>query len=161
MVPGLTSGTLNAVRSIARLTGGVLAALAALHVAWGLGLSFPFRNRRELADAVVGSSAVPPAPACFAVAGALTTGALLTVDGIPVAPYLRRPALLGMAAILGLRGGLGLTGKTTLISPDSHSEKFVRWDKQIYGPLCLGLAVGSLVARTKSPGRGSGVRVGE
>ena len=93
-------------RITARLTGGVLAALAVLHLAWGLGSAFPFRSRRELADAVVGSSRVPPPTACFAVAGALATGTALVVKVIPLPPPVRRESLFGMAAVFGVRFGL-------------------------------------------------------
>jgi hypothetical protein len=93
-------------RITARLTGGVLAALAVLHLGWGLGSAFPFRSRRELADAVVGSSRVPPPTACFAVAGALATGTALVVKVIPLPPPVRRESLFGMAAVFGVRFGL-------------------------------------------------------
>jgi len=137
-----------------RLTTAVLAALAALHVAWGLGSAFPFRNRDDLADAVVGSSIVPPAGSCYAVAGALAIGAGLVAQAGPLPPRLRRTLLLGMAGVLGLRGALGLAGATELISPGSNSERFLRLDRRLYAPLCLGLAVGSLAARGRSDGRG-------
>jgi len=41
-------------RSSGRLTAITLFAIAGLHVAWGLGSSFPFQNREELADSVWG-----------------------------------------------------------------------------------------------------------
>jgi hypothetical protein len=133
-------------RFTARLTGVVLAALAVLHLAWGLGSAFPFRTRGELADAVVGSSLVPPPMACFAVAGALATGTALVANVIPIPPPIRRLSLLGMAAVFGFRATLGLTGKTALVSPGSDSERFIRLDRRIYAPTCLGLSVGSVVS---------------
>jgi len=145
-VPAIGGSTLVLVRLTARLTSGVLALLALLHVGWGCGSSVPFRSRRDLADAVVGSTAVPPPVACFAVAGALTTGAVLVVDEALLPPPLRRTALVGMAGILGVRGVLGLAGRTALIAVGSDSDRFVRLDRRIYGPLCLGLSMGSLMA---------------
>jgi hypothetical protein len=133
-------------RRTARLTGGVLAALAALHVAWGLGSAFPFRSRRELADAVIGSSSVPTPAACFAVAGALATGAGLFANVIPLPPPIRQSSLLAMAAVFGARSALGFSGKTAFVSPGSDSVKFVRLDRQIYAPLCLGLSIGTIVS---------------
>ena len=137
---------MSEMRITARLTGGVLAALAVLHLAWGLGSAFPFRTRRELADAVVGSSLVPPPMACFAVAAALATGTVLVNNVITIPPPIRRFSLLGMAAVFGFRSALGFSGKTALVSPGSDSEKFVRLDRRIYVPTCLGLSVGSLVS---------------
>ncbi len=131
-------------RLTARLTASVLAALSALHLAWGFGSSFPFRSRAELADAVVGTSAVPPASACLAVAGALAAGAALIANLVPIAPTLRRSAIRGVASVLGLRGALGLMGKTEVLAPGSNSERFVRLDRRIYAPLCLVLSVGCL-----------------
>ena len=133
-------------RSTARLTGGVLAALTVLHVAWGSGSAFPFRSRRELADAVVGSAFVPPPTACFAVAGALATGTALVVDVIPLPAPVRRASLLALAAVFGLRSALGFSGKTALVSPGSDSELFVRLDRRIYAPICLGLSIGSVAS---------------
>ena len=131
-------------RLTAPLTASVLAALSGFHLAWGLGSSFPFRSRAELADAVVGTSAVPPPSACFAVAGALAAGAALVANVVPIAPTLRRSALRGVASVLGLRGALGLMGKTEMLAPGGSSERFVRLDRRIYAPLCLGLSVGCL-----------------
>jgi len=130
----------------ARLTGGVLAALAVLHLAWGLGSAFPFRSRRELADAVVGSSRVPPPTACFAVAGALATGAALVTNAIPSGAPVRRASLFGMAAVFGARSALGFSGKTALVSPDGDSERFIHLDRRIYAPICLGLSLGSMLS---------------
>jgi hypothetical protein len=129
-----------------RLTAAALVALAGLHVAWGRGSSVPFADREQLADAVIGRRNVPEPAACYAVASALGIGAGLVV-GLPVIPaQLRRIGLVGMAAVLGLRGTLGLIGRTDLVSPGSASARFRRLDRRIYSPLCLSLAVGALAA---------------
>lgn len=141
------ASTLRLVALVQRLTSAVLAALVALHVAWGLGSSFPFRDRDDLADAVVGSSTVPPPESCYAVAAALAIGAALVADVGRVPPRLRRTLLLGMAGVLGSRGALGLAGATEMISPGSNSERFLQLDRRLYSPLCLGLSLGALAAR--------------
>jgi hypothetical protein len=133
-------------RVVAGITAGVLSVLSALHLAWGLGSSIPFRSRDELADAVVGSNAVPPPIACFAVAGALAAGAALAARVGPVAPGARRPALLVMAGVCGFRGALGLLGKTDVVSKGSNSERFRRLDRRVYAPLCLTLCLGAWAA---------------
>ncbi len=106
----------------------------------------PFRSRDELADAVVGTSLVPPPPACFAVAGALATGAVLAAPVVPIPPGVRRPALRVMAGVFGLRGALGLMGRTDLVSRGSNSERFLRLDRRLYAPLCLALSLGAWAA---------------
>ena len=136
----------SGVRPTARLSAYALAALSALHVAWAFGSSFPFRSRAELADAVVGTSTVPPSSACVTVAGALAVSAALVADMVPIAPILRRTAIGGVASVLGLRGVLGLIGRTDVLVPGSNSERFVRLDRRIYSPLCLGLSVGCLAS---------------
>ena len=144
--PGAGAVPSSAVRTLARMTTGLLALASALHLAWGLGASFPFRSRKELADAVVGAAAVPPPAACFGVAGALAACAALVADVAPVSPGLRRSGLGVMAAVFGLRGGLGLLGETGLVSPGSNSERFRRLDRRLYAPLCLALSAGSLAS---------------
>jgi len=146
-IAALTGTTLNEMRIAARLTGSVLAGLAVLHLAWGLGSTFPFRSRRELADAVIGSSRVPPPAACFAVAGILATGAALVAGVFPLPPPVRHSSLLGMAGAFGVRSVLGFSGKTALVSPGSDSVRFLRLDRQIYAPICLGLSIGTIVTR--------------
>jgi hypothetical protein len=132
------------VRLTARLTASVLAALSALHLAWAFGSSFPFRSRAEFADAVVGTSEVPPPSACLAVAGALAAAAAMVAEVVPVAPNVRRTAIRGVACVLGFRGALGLIGKTEVLALGSNSERFVRLDRRIYAPLCVGLSIGCL-----------------
>jgi hypothetical protein len=132
------------------LTSCLLTALAVLHAAWGLGSAFPFRSRRELADAVVGSGVVPAPIACFAVAGALATGTALVADVMPLPVTLRRASLVGMAAIFVVRSALGFSGKTALVSPGSDSQRFVRLDRRIYAPICLGLSIGTIISMDRT-----------
>jgi len=134
------------VRLTARLTGGILALASVAHVAWGCGSSVPFRTRGDLADAVVGSPDAPPPGACFAVAVALASGAALVADAVPLPRSLRRTALLCMAGVLGIRGALGVTGRTALLAVGGASDRLVRLDRRLYGPLCLGLSLGTVAA---------------
>jgi hypothetical protein len=134
----------------ARVTAVTLLGLAALHVAWGAGSSVPFDNRDDLADAVVGTTAVPPPAACYTVAGALMAAGALVL-GLPAGrPALRRAGLLGVTTVLGSRGLLGLAGRTDLASPGSTSLRFRRLDRRLYSPLCLALAGGAWSAARAS-----------
>ncbi|WP_424643474.1 DUF3995 domain-containing protein [Embleya sp. AB8] len=129
-----------------RVSVGSLVALAGVHVAWGLGSSWPLPDRESLADTVVGQPAVPGAAACFAVAGALGTAALF-VSGRPRRrPAVARLGALGVAGVLGVRGAVGLAGRTELLSPGSSSTRFRRLDRLVYSPLCLTLAAGSALS---------------
>ena len=128
------------------LASAGLAGLAGLHVAWGLGSSVPFDDRAALADAVIGRSEVPPPAACHAVAAALLAASGLAAD-LPLGPAgLRRVGRAGVVAVLAVRGGLGLLGRTDLVSPGSVSPGFRRLDRRVYGPLCAALALGVATA---------------
>jgi hypothetical protein len=124
------------------LTACSLFAIAALHVAWGLGSSFPFESREELADSVVGTDEVPSLQACIAVASLLALSAALVADLVPLPNRLRTFALRIVSAVLATRGVAGAIGRTSTLSPGSESPAFVRWDKRFYSPLCLSLAAG-------------------
>lgn len=124
-------------------TSSALAGVAAMHVAWGLGSTWPFPNATKLADTVVGSAVVPPPLACFAVAGALGVAAAL-VGGVPAgSPVVRRFGQAGVASVLAARAGLGFAGRTDRAVPGSASPQFRRWDRRLYSPLCLALAAGA------------------
>jgi len=131
-------------RVLAVVTSATLAGIAAVHVAWGLGSSVPFASRAQLADAVVGSQAVPSPNACYAVAAALFAASALVSD-VPVGPRrLRRLGRVVVGGTLGVRGFAGLCGRTDVLSPGSTSPRFRRLDRQIYSPLCVALAWGAI-----------------
>jgi hypothetical protein len=112
----------------------------------------PFGARDDLADAVIGGRDVPSPVACLAVGVALLGGAALVSDRPHLADLPRRVGLLGMAAVLSVRGGLGIAGRTDLLSPGSTSARFRRLDRRVYAPLCLGLAAGALRASVRDGG---------
>jgi hypothetical protein len=129
-----------------RLAAVALAGLGVLHAAWGLGASWPLRDRAALADAVIGRADVPPPAACWAVAAALGTAATVVAGRPRRLPRLRRVATAGVTVTLAGRGLLGLAGKTDVVSPGSSSPRFRELDRRIYSPLCLALALLALPA---------------
>jgi uncharacterized protein DUF3995 len=124
------------------LTATSLVAIAGLHAAWALGSSFPFRDRKGLADAVVGREEVPSPSACMAVAALLVLAATLVAGALPIPKRLRTIALRFVTAVLTTRGVAGALGRTSTLSPGSDSSAFVRLDQRLYSPLCLWLAAG-------------------
>jgi hypothetical protein len=133
-------------------TGSALAAVGALHVAWGRGATWPFADHRALADEVVGRPAAPSPGACYAVAGLLGTAAVLVAGPEVGAPQLREVGRLGVAGVLGTRAALGFAGKTHLVSPGSSSPAFRRNDRRWFSPLCAVLALGAArSARRRRP----------
>ena len=125
----------------ATLAAAGLAGLAGLHVAWAAGSSWPLPDKAALSDAVIGRDTFPSAAACLVVAGALTAGSAF-VAGWPAShERLQRTGAAGVVGALAVRGGLGLAGRTRLISPTSSSARFRGLDRRVYAPLCLALAV--------------------
>ena len=129
-------------------TATVLAGIGVLHVAWGLGSSFPFRDRAALADTVVGNDAVPGRRASLAVAGLLGLAAGLVADVLPVPPTLRRVGVVGVATVLASRAAFGFAGRTERLVAGSNSTRFVTADRRVFSPLCAALAAGALVSAT-------------
>ena len=110
--------------------------LAAVHANWARGSSWPAADRQRLAERVVGQERMPSAGACLAVTAALTAGGGLVAGWPASRPRLRRIGAAGVAATLAARGMAGLCG---LMPPTS--EAFLWWDRRLYSPLCLLLAI--------------------
>ncbi len=124
-------------------TAAALVGIGVLHVMWGRGSTFPFADREQLNDTVVGREVTPSPAACYAVAGLLVSAGAL-VAGVPSkSSRLRRLGVGTVAAVLGTRAALGFAGRTDLVSPGSVSETFRETDKRYLAPLCLALALGA------------------
>ncbi|MFE9662575.1 DUF3995 domain-containing protein [Streptomyces sp. NPDC005955] len=137
---------MNVERVASRTSASALTVLAGLHVAWGLGSTWPLPDRETFSDLVVGGAGFPPPAACFAVAGALGTAAALVAGRPRTHPALSRLGTAGTAAVLGARAAAGLAGRTDLLSPGSSSPRFRRLDRIAYAPLCLALAASTALA---------------
>jgi Protein of unknown function (DUF3995) len=130
-------------KTLSALTAIALGGVAALHAIWATGSTFPFANREQLNDAVIGRQTTPSATACLGVAGSLVAASAL-VGGLPRRDSrLRRTGVYAVAATLGTRAVLGFAGRTDKVSPGSTSEHFRDNDRRIYSPLCLALACGA------------------
>lgn len=130
-----------------------LLGVGALHAAWAAGSSWPARDRRTLAEAVVGSPAMPPAAACAVVAiGTGAAGALVAGVGAQrrLAIAARRAA--GLALIgRGLAGGIAAGRMLRLPSPNA---RFRHLDARYYRPLCCALGLATLLSsRQRSANR--------
>jgi|CXWL01.1.fsa_nt_gi quinol-cytochrome oxidoreductase complex cytochrome b subunit len=130
---------------LARTVGAVLGGLALLHAYWGLvGIS-----GRSLALPEVDGRPVlqPTRLACFAVAAALATAAMLVLasGGVVPPPF---PAVvtrigtvgLGLAFLLRAIGDFRLVGFFKRV----RGSRFATWDSRLFSPLCLALGVASL-----------------
>jgi hypothetical protein len=133
-------------RFASRVTAATLAGIAALHLGWACGSSFPFSTRTALADSVVGAQEVPTPQACAGVAASLLAAAALIGGKPSLPPRLRKVGIVGVTAALGGRAALGFLGRTDPVSPGSTSERFRVLDRRLFSPLCAALAVGSAAA---------------
>jgi hypothetical protein len=129
-------------RNAERAGAVTLLGIAALHVLWAAGASWPAEDREALADAMAGrvGGSVPSPAACLAVAALLASASALVAGRPRKLPRLRRAGTIGVSLVLGVRGACGMAGRTDLVSPGSTSPRFRRLDRRAYSPLCLALA---------------------
>jgi hypothetical protein len=139
--------------SVAVATSVGLGSISAIHVLWGRGSTFPFRERRELNDQVVGQQVTPSPASCYAVAGMLAVAAVSVERAARGSSPIARLATIGCSVVLGARAVLGFTGRTHLAVPGSTSAAFRRNDRRIFAPLCAALASGAACAAVGMRGR--------
>lgn len=131
-------------------TAATFIALAALHLAWGHGWTWPSRTRTAQARLIGGADTFPGLVACYVVSALLVgaaglIAASLTGMSIPGAAWLVPTGIWTAAVILAGRGILGLLMHKT---PQARSAppEFLRWNARLYSPLCLVLAAGTAAA---------------
>jgi hypothetical protein len=139
--------------AVAVATAVGLGSISAIHVLWGRGSTFPFRDRQELNDQVVGQQVTPSPAPCYAVAGMLAVAAVSVERAGRGSSRLARLATMGCSVVLGARAVLGFTGRTNLAVPGSTSVDFRRNDRRIFAPLCGALASGAAYAAMGVRGR--------
>jgi Protein of unknown function (DUF3995) len=129
---------------VAAFEAGLLAAIAALHVAWGLGLRWPGSDETTLVGLVVGyrRDHMPSAQQCFVAALAIfAAAAVVALLGglvrLPIAPGLVTLSGLGATAVFL---GRGVAGYLPAWRTHFPREPFATLDRRIYSPLCLCIA---------------------
>jgi hypothetical protein len=129
------------------ISAGALLGIAALHAGWARGAAFPFEDRAALAGHGTGRADPPGPAACSAVAVLLTASAALVAGWPRGALVVQRAGATTVTVVLGLRGCLGLLGRTGLVAPGSVSPEFRARDRRLYSPLCLAIAAGAAPRR--------------
>jgi hypothetical protein len=122
-----------------------LAAIAALHVAWGFGMTFPAASRDDLFHLVVGATRqteMPTLPQCLAAATAIF---LSGATALLVADLVKLPVPSWMVTALGalvtlVFAGRGAAPYTSTWRRRFSKQPFATMDQSWYGPLCLLLA---------------------
>ena len=123
---------------------GALAALAAVHVYWGLGGAWPGDARHDKVEILVGlpkGSPFPSVSQCLLVAFLLGSSAALVLAqryGRDVSPALLRLGAWAVALVLGARGAGGLL--EARLRPATRALPYHRMNLLVYSPLSLALA---------------------
>jgi hypothetical protein len=121
-----------------------LMAISVAHLAWSLGLSWPLKNRKLLAQTVVGFTGVEKMPNplfTFVVAIATFYAAFIALAmADPEGGGTNLNLVGGVIALIFLaRGIIGYTAKWQAMT----SEPIFRLnDKRVYSPLCLFIGLG-------------------
>lgn len=131
---------------VARLVSWIgLTAVGVVHAVWAAGSPWPLKDRRELAEAVVGSNELPDSKATAVVAatalvGGVVAGGAFGEGALPVA--LRR----GAGVALLTRAAIGGETALALLGLPKAGKRFVELDNRLYRPFCAMLGVALLVA---------------
>jgi len=124
----------------------ILISLAAIHVVWALGSSWPAEDEESLAQMVLGSSRrMPPRIASWVVAMAMTGFFIIVMMNAgwlptPFAAYILQIPLAGVMAIFLGRGLWGFFLDRRL-RPSTIGTPFERLNLIYYSPLCMVLAI--------------------
>jgi hypothetical protein len=126
-----------------------LAGASALHGLWATGSAWPTSSSEELADLVVGRRPMPSPAACATVAAALAIAAGATAIATRgrtgrLTDHSRTIAAAVSASLLvrGV-GGIG----ADLAGVGDTTPAFRRWNRRLYNPLCVTLAILVAVGR--------------
>jgi TRAP-type C4-dicarboxylate transport system permease large subunit len=135
---------------LALVLAAVLAAIASLHAAWGLGYHWPSESEQALVRAAVGTSGatrMPPPAACFVVAALLAGVSVwpLFAVGLLNEAWPRWLTLLAGAAIAMVFIARGVAGYLPAWRRLHSAEPFATLDRRYYAPLCLVLGSGFLI----------------
>lgn len=134
---------------LTRATVVCLGSISALHVLWGRGSTFPFRDRQVLNDQVIGRQASPSPTACNGVACLLAAAAVVVVRAERSTSITSRLAAETCGLVFAVRAILGFAGRTDLAVPGSTSASFRRNDRRVFAPICALLAAGATTAAWK------------
>jgi Protein of unknown function (DUF3995) len=146
---GRRRGDVSTAAEIGATVGSVaLGSLAALHLGWAAGVTWPAANERALAEVVTGKRQMPGPGSCLTVTAALSAASGI-VAGIGGRHPVAQAARAGLALGFFLRGATGITATTGRLVPWTPEPRFIHLDRHYYGPLCVGI---SLAVTTSIPG---------
>lgn len=137
---------LIAANLIAAALGIVLIAIALAHLLWSIGIMWPIRDRKLLAQTVIGTPGIERVPFHMSF-GVFVLTAVACVIAFAVADPTSGGLVLSLLALVAgivflARGAVGYTGWWRTRTP---TEPFRSLDRKTYSPLCLALGIGFLL----------------
>lgn len=128
----------------------VLSVTAGLHVLWGLGSTWPLRDKQALINTVVGTKGMRQMPAAWLtlmVAVGIAAAAVLALWGggvieLPLPMWMRTTSLAVLAVIFLLRGMVSYLPFGPIADT---AEPFHTLDMRYYAPLILAIGSGYFV----------------
>jgi len=138
----LTAGATMTSRPAALAVVAILGVIGLVHALWAAGITWPARDRRELAWHVIGRPASPGGLACLVVAGILAVfaaGFATTSDAGWV-----RAVRIAVVVVFAGRGVFGLV--ETRMRPAVVGTPYETYSRFMYSPLCV--LVAALAAAT-------------
>jgi hypothetical protein len=124
----------------------VLTTIAAIHVAWGVGVRWPRKTEAELVSTVVGHAhdKMPLPNQCYIAALAIyVPGTIALMLGGLIQTSLSPSIILLAGAVATLVfAGRGIAGYVPAWRARFPREPFATYDRRYYSPLCLILAAG-------------------
>jgi len=131
---------------IAAVVGIALLALAIAHLLWSVGINWPIRDPRLLAQTVVGTPGIERLPKAMSFGVFLITGAACIIAFAVADPSSGGAPLTALAAFCAViflaRGAVGFTAGWEARTPE---EPFRSLDRKTYSPLCLGIGAGFVI----------------
>jgi len=127
-----------------------LAAIAALHAAWGFGVRWPAEDERDLVALVVGATGrtrMPGTPECLGVAVMILIAGLvaLALAGIVTVPGPRIFLTAVAAVVASVFVVRGLAAYLPAWRRRFAQEPFATLDRAWFGPLCLLLGLAFVI----------------
>ena len=145
--------------TLAIILFSLLCLIGLAHLVWAMGVTWPYRDEKSLARAVVGTRDIekmPPRWASVFVAIFLFIGGVWALSLRQLAPITIPQTLnflggAGLAAIFGLRGVFGIFPAFEKMSPE---QPFLRLNRRYYSPLCFLIGVGFALLALSIPNWG-------
>lgn len=131
------------IAGFASLTFIPLLAIAIVHLLWAFGFTYPTKNETMLAQTVLGYKGVTRMPPKMVSFGMAIATLIAGIWALALSSPQPNPTLtIGGFVLLLVFLGRGAIGYTSWWRERTPQEPFASFDRKLYSPLCLGIALG-------------------